>query len=145
MVNNRAHFCDTHKSLAQQCVVTDCEKESEEGFQTCADPSHRDLEHARSARGKGFFQLRKRLERHQVAYLADSVSPPAEDIPDDPEVVDPSHKSDEGNQKPKARFGRRRTHNEQLVVACCGVITGRATMYGAEAVPGVKVSISGII
>jgi hypothetical protein len=42
---------------------------------------------------------------------------------------DTVHKSDSG-----------RTHNEQLVVACCGVILGRGTMFGAEAISGVKVS-----
>lgn len=49
-------------------------------------------------------------------------------------------KSDEGNRTVKARFGRRRTHNEQLVVCCCGIIAARATMFGAEAISGVKVS-----
>lgn len=48
-------------------------------------------------------------------------------------------KSEDGNKVPKARFSRRRTHNEQLLVACCGVIPARATMHGAESVSGVKV------
>jgi len=38
----------------------------------------------------------------------------------------------------RARFGRRRTHNEQLVVRPCGVILSRATLYGSEALSGVK-------
>ncbi|KZT63110.1 hypothetical protein DAEQUDRAFT_229694 [Daedalea quercina L-15889] len=45
-------------------------------------------------------------------------------------------KSDEGNVRPRARFGRRRTHNEQLVVATCGVIVGRATFFGSEGIDG---------
>jgi hypothetical protein len=49
-------------------------------------------------------------------------------------------KDDGGNQKLKARFGRRRTHNEELCVASCGVILGRATFYGSEAPNGVRVS-----
>ena len=53
--------------------------------------------------------------------------------------ADPSAKSDAGNNPPKARFGRRRTHNEQLIVCCCGVVAARATMFGAEAVTGVVV------
>lgn len=50
-------------------------------------------------------------------------------------------KSDKGNAAPRARFGRRRTHNEQLCVATCGVITGRATFYGSEAVSGHRVRL----
>jgi len=58
--------------------------------------------------------------------------------------TDANAKSPNGNHVPKARFGRRRTHNEQLVVACCGVIIARGTMYGAEALSGVRVSMSWI-
>jgi hypothetical protein len=52
------------------------------------------------------------------------------------EVPCPSKKSDTGNKKIKAQFGRRRTHNEQTlpVVRPCGIIFARATMFGAEAV-----------
>ncbi|KAJ8519163.1 hypothetical protein ONZ45_g3859 [Pleurotus djamor] len=87
----------------------------------------------------------KRLKRigHSTAYLEDSIGKSVvstEEIADisEDEEDDPTHKSDAGNREPKARFGRRRTHNEQLVVACCGVVTGRVTMYGAEAISGVK-------
>jgi hypothetical protein len=53
---------------------------------------------------------------------------------DDIEVPCPSKKSDQGNKKIKAQFGRRRTHNEQTLVRPCGIIFARATMYSAEAV-----------
>jgi hypothetical protein len=56
------------------------------------------------------------------------------DHDDDIEVPCPSKKSDTGNKKIKAQFGRRRTHNEQTLVRPCGIIFARATMYGAEAV-----------
>ncbi|KAF8054208.1 hypothetical protein FPV67DRAFT_1569119 [Lyophyllum atratum] len=46
-------------------------------------------------------------------------------------------KSQMGNSV-RARFGRRRTHSEQLCVASCGVILGRATFYGSEAPNGVR-------
>jgi hypothetical protein len=39
-------------------------------------------------------------------------------------------------------FGRRRTHNEELCVASCGVILGRATCYGSEAPNGVRVCLT---
>jgi len=48
-------------------------------------------------------------------------------------------KSDNGNRKIKAQFGRRRTHNEQVIVRPCGIICSRATFFGAEAVSNVLV------
>ena len=49
--------------------------------------------------------------------------------------------SAQDNSKPrmKARFSRRRTHNEQIIVAPCGVILSRATFFGAEGVGSVIV------
>ncbi|KAK7038548.1 hypothetical protein R3P38DRAFT_2615722 [Favolaschia claudopus] len=46
-------------------------------------------------------------------------------------------KSGQGNRKLCARFGRRRTHNEQLGVYSCGIVAGRATFFGSEAPNGV--------
>lgn len=51
----------------------------------------------------------------------------------------PSHPAT-GDRKLKATFGRRRTHNEQVIVRPCGIICSRATFYGAEAVSNVLVS-----
>jgi len=45
-----------------------------------------------------------------------------------------------GRNKLRAQFGRKRTHNEQIIVAPCGIILARETFYGAEAVPTVVVS-----
>ncbi|KAJ6461813.1 hypothetical protein C8R45DRAFT_1179095 [Mycena sanguinolenta] len=47
-------------------------------------------------------------------------------------------KSPQGNRVLRARFGRRRTHNEQLCVWSCGVVAGRATFFGSEAPNGVR-------
>ncbi|GJE86647.1 hypothetical protein PsYK624_027280 [Phanerochaete sordida] len=44
-----------------------------------------------------------------------------------------------GNRLLRALFGRRRTHNEELCVASCGVILGRATFFGSEAPNGVRI------
>jgi hypothetical protein len=41
--------------------------------------------------------------------------------------------------KLRAQFGRKRTHNEQIIVAPCGIILARETFYGAEAVSTVVV------
>ncbi|KAJ3902565.1 hypothetical protein F5879DRAFT_923726 [Lentinula edodes] len=56
----------------------------------------------------------------------------------DSDEQDLMHKSDKGNRPSKAFFAHRRTHNAQLVVCACGIISARATMFGAEAISGVK-------
>ena len=42
----------------------------------------------------------------------------------------------------KAQFARSRTHNEQLIVAPCGMIKARRTMFFAEAISEVAVWFS---
>jgi hypothetical protein len=102
---------------------------------------HQVLEEAYFAKGKAFFQLRKALANAGI------LSPDAiESFIDDPvgreDEIECEKKSEEGNRKqPKARFGRRRTHNEQLVVRPCGIILSRATFYGSEGIAAVAVSL----
>ncbi|KAJ7429546.1 hypothetical protein B0H11DRAFT_2405433 [Mycena galericulata] len=47
-------------------------------------------------------------------------------------------KPEKGNRVLRARFGRKRTHNEQLNCFSCGIIAGRATFFGSEAPNGVR-------
>lgn len=49
-------------------------------------------------------------------------------------------KSEAGNTKTKAQFGRKQTHNEQVMLYTCGYGVGRATCYGLESLYSVKVS-----
>lgn len=124
--------------LKNVCIVAGCKAKATKGFQTCTETSHRELEETRNDVGKAFFQLRHLIQRHNMPHLSDSMTTPhPRDF--DQDADDGSRKSDSGNQQPKARFSRRRTHNEQLVVSCCGVILARGTMFGAEAISGVKV------
>lgn len=111
----------------------------ESGFCTCSLPAHRELEMYRKESGQAFFKLQQRLKWFNISQIVNSFG---DGIEIEEEIVDDKQdtpKSDEGNRKLKARFGRRQTHNEQLVVCCCGIIAARATMYGAEAISGVKV------
>lgn len=48
-------------------------------------------------------------------------------------------KPETGNQKLRAQFGCKRSHNEELCVASCGVIFARQRFYGSEAPNGVRV------
>lgn len=97
------------------------------------------MEEKRNESGKAFFQLCQRLSHQNTTQLPNSLN--TNTLDDDEENhIDSVHKSDAGNKVLKARFARRRTHNEQLIVSCCGVVLARGTMFGAEAISGVKVS-----
>lgn len=140
------------------CVVTTCETKAEAGFRTCSDTDHRKVEEYNALQSKAMFQLKRRLERAKITQTHDSLSsgePVDPDLEEDGEdllaggeedvLVDKDgtceEKSDTGNFSVRARFGRRHTHNEELCVASCGVILGRATFYGSEAPNGVRVSL----
>jgi hypothetical protein len=110
------------------------------------------LEKAYFKRGDALFQLRSRLKKAGVAVPSDSV-PLGMDGDDEEvmmasttdsegliEVFDCDGKPDTGNRQLRAYFGRRRTHNEQLIMRPCGVILSRATFFGSEAVSAVNVS-----
>ncbi|KAL0564244.1 hypothetical protein V5O48_017808 [Marasmius crinis-equi] len=140
LINNRAHYCHLHhERLSENCVVNSCTLKVRPGCRTCSSPEHIALEDYRNLKGKGFFLLQKRLQRVGSQAGEDSLASSTLAAEDEEEIEeDPVKKSDDGNVKVKARFGRRRTHNEQLVVCTCGVIAARATMFGAEAISGVK-------
>ncbi|RPD69138.1 hypothetical protein L226DRAFT_548234 [Lentinus tigrinus ALCF2SS1-7] len=140
--SQRSRFCATHSSKNDDCAVVGCTGKVTAGFQTCQDPSHRTLEDPTNR--SSLFVLRRRLERLRTASLegdGNAVTDELVDIDADGEC--PS-KSDEGNTKPHARFGRWRTHNEQLVVVTCGIILGRATMFGSEGIDGVRKHLNAV-
>lgn len=149
LINNRHQFCNEHRRFERQCCVVNCERPKVSRQRTCDLVEHIAIETEYTAKGKGFFTLRERLRAQGVQMVNDSNATDGPSADDDyDEIPQRSNnstdagntaKSNEGNRQPKARFGRRRTHNEQVVVACCGVITGRATMFGAESVSGVVV------
>ncbi|KAH9953429.1 hypothetical protein BGW80DRAFT_515685 [Lactifluus volemus] len=66
----------------------------------------------------------------------DSDAIPDDDVTNTSGICD--GKSEMGNYTVKARFGCKRTHNEELCVASCGVILGRATFFGSEGPNGVR-------
>jgi len=160
----KKRFCQLHSHLEACCAVTKCDNDAETGFRTCADPNHRKLETYYYEQGKAMFQLKHRLERAKISQTHDSLprnlasagdndgDENDDDIgegsgvqgDDDDILVDKDGicdgKPESGNKSVRARFGRRRTHNEELCVGSCGVILGRATFYGSEAPNGVRVS-----
>lgn len=132
-------------------------------MRTCQDPVHQDIENIHIIKGQSRFQLQERLKRAGVSHLVfdEGSDVGSNDQPnnlyDDGteeqefEVSDPSiiHGLQEGISDPRgaspgrqpapkkkitAQFGRKRTHNEQILVAPCGMILARETFYGAEAI-----------
>lgn len=157
--SQRHRFCASHADLNSQCAIVGCEQPVTANSQVCADPLHKAVEERHTERGQSRFQLHQKLERARLAGAANPV-PTAEAAADNvigPEaeeteyVVDAaghvapeeaqacSDKPDSGNRRLRAQFGRKRTHNEEIIVAPCGVIIARATFFGAEAVHSVVV------
>ncbi|KAF8967356.1 hypothetical protein BDZ97DRAFT_1916953 [Flammula alnicola] len=137
-------YCPIHHSEDLLCVVTTCSEYAEEGHRTCKLPLHRNLEDYNAEQQKAMFQLKQRLARLRTSQPRESIPEAGDDtIGQDEEILIDKDgvcdgKPEEGNQTLRARFGRKRTHNEELCVASCGVILGRATFYGSEAPNGVR-------
>jgi len=154
LVSVKDRFCPEHQHLNFVCSVTTCFDPIEPGFLTCSLPEHRKVQSYNEFRYKAMFQLKDRLTNLKISQPIDSIPSSAnvkegiteyDDV--DSSLVDTGNgicngKSEQGNQTVKARLGRKRTHNEELCVASCGVILGRATFYGSEAPNGVRVSNS---
>lgn len=146
LTTTKHHFCPAHAIQAEFCVVEGCCYSHRAGSRTC--DLHANIEERHLATGKAMFTLRSRLQRAKVAHPTDAVDPTApqdEDLEEEDELTCPD-KTELGNESNvRARFGRRRTHNEQLIVRPCGVITARETFYGSETVPQVVVCLRSMI
>lgn len=147
-----------HFGKHSTCAVLECLQKARAGSRTCAEPTHCALEEQYNEANKAMFQLKARLEKHRIkeSKLGDGGSTQAakdtegldavdgmESLPAT-EEISPESQSDQSG-KIKAQLTRKRTHNEELCVACCGVILGRATFFGSEALNGVRVSHQKVI
>lgn len=160
LANNQDRFCGNHNGLKDVCAIVGCSNMVVAGRKVCTMPEHQDVEDVYNARGQARFQLKERLERAHVAHPNNSIAFEISNIDD---LID-DNDSEDGFQKPspnipfpsmpndpkslhvgkekkvRAKFGRRRTHNEQIFVAPCGIIIARETFFHAEALYSVVVS-----
>ncbi|KAK6984509.1 hypothetical protein R3P38DRAFT_2575937 [Favolaschia claudopus] len=113
-------FCPFHSGRKLICCIIDCMDKADTGHITCAIPTHRYWEKVQKKRRTAMFQLKKRLNR---AGVLNGDEADARDELQVPPTV-------------KGRMSRSWTHNEQLLVRCCGIILSRATFYGSEGVSG---------
>ncbi|KIJ05333.1 hypothetical protein PAXINDRAFT_93606 [Paxillus involutus ATCC 200175] len=147
LLNNRDRFCLQHLGLVNVCAVIGCQQPTVLSTKMCDLPTHQAVEETYTLRGQAFFQLQKRLQRSHVANPVDSMpgdgsSDSENDTEEEEYEVDESGgpRLQDGSSpaiKLRAQFGRKRTHNEQLIVAPCGMILSRETFYGAEGVASV--------
>jgi len=148
--NNHSRFCPDHDNENQVCAVVGCSDAVMPEKRTCSHPTHQAVEDYHNTRGHARFQLKDRLERSRLAHPNDAVAQEAASIS---ELLTDDDHNDEFNMaevlelipapspldfnnstdgKVRAKFGRTRTHNEQLFVLPCGIIVARETFYHAE-------------
>lgn len=157
--NNRHRFCPEHQYAANICAIVGCSQPVVPNTKTCQHKEHQAIEKIHNEHGQSRFQLQERLARARVSHPNDALG---EDVSNISELADvdeeleefelqsghatPSHvhhtigTNTKGAKRIRAQFGQKRTHNEQIIVAPCGMILARETFYGAEAVSSVVVS-----
>lgn len=140
--NNKARFCSEHEGTeSSRCVIRGCRAPAEEDFKTCDAPTHRELENRRNDKGRSWFQLTGRMK--QLYGRSNTGVDGDTGIEQSDEQAKITVPGTTAGQKKTVKvfglFGRNRTNNEQLIVACCGVVLARKTMYGSENVSVVVV------
>ncbi|KIM75798.1 hypothetical protein PILCRDRAFT_798649 [Piloderma croceum F 1598] len=129
LASNRHCYCPSHDGHHHICAVEGC-------LQPVASRSSPDD----SARLTCDIETHAALEKqHKQRVDSDAAQPTAEEVeemefdgntdsacPNKPEV---------GNHKICALFGRRHTHNKQIMVRPCGIIVAWQTFFGSETTP----------
>lgn len=161
--NIKDRFCLLHQKHESLCSIKSCSVPVQgDGYRTCSDPAHVELERRYKAKGEAAFQLTERLLKSQMTHLNNSepiplASPttaddedsvpdmlPVDDDDDDDELEEGEWEDEEDKRAGlpsvlKGTFGRKRSHNEQLLINPCGMIIARATFYNSESLPSVAV------
>jgi hypothetical protein len=158
--NGKDRFCPIHTSFNDICSIVDCDNKVVDGWLTCDKLEHQEIEHLHREKGQFCFQLHDQLQRAHAIHPTGSTSNSR--LLSQVTTIDNDNKqftidlnghvtadspqeilqepSTTNSRKLCAKFARSRTHNEQLVVAPCGMILGWDTMFGAEGIASVAVS-----
>lgn len=140
--SQRHRFCPNHSNLHFQCAIIGCSQATSESWRTCTLPDHRALETQKREEGRAVFHLRAKLSR---ALGGTNIPPPLSEEEFLDEIVEtdvPATGSSTSAPRLRSHLTRKWTHNEQLMVRCCGIIIARATFFGSEAITSVKVCSS---
>ncbi|KAJ7063036.1 hypothetical protein C8F01DRAFT_1081698 [Mycena amicta] len=126
LASMKDHFCPRHTGCDSQCRVSICKTEAEPGFITCVLVAHRALEEKMHADSKSaFVDLTRRLEKSNVPCTPRKRKTKTPHAP-------PSQPPAEAKSAGKLETTRKYTHNDQLFVLPCGIITARTTFFTAE-------------
>ncbi|EDR10781.1 uncharacterized protein LACBIDRAFT_324667 [Laccaria bicolor S238N-H82] len=145
------HYCSE-----KTCTIIGCSEKVASNKRTCLVAEHQAVEKVHNKQGQAQFQLQERLKQACVAYPSDLIGESVNDVSQLADVESDeefelangkvlpsqaSHTSSDPTRKRKnrlcAQFGQKRTHNEQVIVAPCGMIITHETFFGAEAVSSV--------
>ncbi|KAJ7255485.1 hypothetical protein B0H12DRAFT_534610 [Mycena haematopus] len=107
-------------------------------FATRLHPSNSEVDATATDLLPADFDIEEPSELHGVRSNLDDEEEELELTLPDAEFEGCDGKSALGNRTVRARFGRKRTHNEELCVYSCGIVAGRATFFGSEAPNGVR-------
>ncbi|THU97981.1 hypothetical protein K435DRAFT_661838 [Dendrothele bispora CBS 962.96] len=139
LLSTRDAFCEEHSSKKSICRITGCERSiKSKNSKSCDLAEHQALEAKYRETEKAAFQLKLRYERSRKMDEEQNAIWDA-----GTEVLNTGSSAmfeavvENGKGKKtaaiRAQFGRRRTHNEQLIIAPCGIILARETFYHSEA------------
>ncbi|KAF8573172.1 hypothetical protein K439DRAFT_1399876 [Ramaria rubella] len=110
-------FCLQHGHMNNQCAVQGCEQLAEHGYKMCIVPTH----HA--------------AEKGPRPSAGDCMSGGAPDSGSQSELC-AGHSPGISEKKLKVNLGWWWTHNKQLFVRCCGIITSCATFFVSKGISG---------
>ncbi|KAJ7190272.1 hypothetical protein GGX14DRAFT_579985 [Mycena pura] len=85
--SNRHRFCSVHAPLGALCSIVGCNRPARDGYKSCDDQEHIDMERLHCERGQAFFTLRERLQRHRQTH-PDSEQDEEDTYDEDSEDID---------------------------------------------------------
>ncbi|KAK7034782.1 hypothetical protein VNI00_012189 [Paramarasmius palmivorus] len=146
--NRRDFFCQKHASLKKECRIVGCSNPVRPGYRTCQIPRHVEAEEkVRRVDGQAAFVLKRRYEtwthsgesqeggsEDQVGEEIDTASPEFRRAVGGVGVHgEAGVREDDPEGAIHGLFFRRMTHNEQAIIAPCGVFIARRTFNHHEA------------
>ncbi|RPD56578.1 hypothetical protein L226DRAFT_433281, partial [Lentinus tigrinus ALCF2SS1-7] len=131
----RDRFCEDHSHLSKVCAIDGCQEPCSDGMRTCGIDTHRAFEKRQRERGQAFYRLKRRMETKDALAALGRGFASSPDLDPDPQLINQRTLAPKAPapEQPLTWHGIRAwTHNEQLIVKCCGVLLSRATFYTAE-------------
>ncbi|RDX42272.1 hypothetical protein OH76DRAFT_1363125 [Lentinus brumalis] len=114
----RDRYCQSHAGEGGKCAMDGCSNAVSGGFRTCDTAEHRAYEIERRQKGQAIFRPRLHHSQKQPSDRRRAKAKNASKTPRAPRI--------------KTSLTRRWTHNEQLMVRCCGIVISRATFFESE-------------